>query len=134
MFAENTPSRLSVRTRSVARLALLLASASLAVTASGCSQPIVPVPSDDDATDIGAVVQVLDNRYDPIQVEIKVGQAVRWEFVARDKHDVVSNDRSFVSELVYGGTTYTHIFRTAGEYTYLCSIHPEMVGQVVVTE
>jgi plastocyanin len=59
---------------------------------------------------------------------------VRWEFVARDKHDVVSNDRSFVSELVYGGTTYTHIFDEAGDYSYLCSIHPEMVGLVTVTE
>ena len=106
----------------------------LTLAATGCTEPPVPVPSDDDATDIGAVVQVLDNRYDPIEVEITVGQAVRWEFVARDKHDVVANDRSFVSELVSGGVTYTHIFDEPGDYSYLCSIHPEMVGLVTVTE
>jgi plastocyanin len=122
------------RAKWVSRAAVALAATSLTLLATGCTEPAVPVPSDDDATDIGAVVQVLDNRYDPIEVEINVGQAVRWEFVARDKHDVVSNDRSFVSELVYGGTTYTHIFDEAGDYSYLCSIHPEMVGLVTVTE
>ena len=104
----------------------------LTVGATGCSEPAKIVPSDDDAKDIGAVVQVLDNKYEPATVEIKVGQAVRWEFVARDKHDVISSDRSFVSELVPGGTTYTHIFTEAGDYSYTCSIHPEMVGVVSV--
>lgn len=104
----------------------------LTLVATGCSEPAKIVPSDDAATDIGAVVQVLDNEYEPAQVEIKVGQAVRWEFVARDKHDVISTDRSFVSELVPGGTTYTHIFTEPGDYSYTCSIHPEMLGVVKV--
>ena len=121
-------------TRTHARFAAAALFTLLALGATGCTEPPVPVPSDDDATDIGAVVQVLDNRYDPIEVEIQVGQAVRWEFAARDKHDVVANDRSFVSELVSGGVTYTHIFDEPGDYSYLCSIHPEMVGLVTVTE
>jgi len=128
MFGSRSATRTSIRLAGVAAATLLT------LVATGCTEPPVPVPSDDNATDIGGVVQVLDNRYDPIEVEIKVGQAVRWEFVARDKHDVVANDRSFVSELVSGGTTYTHIFDEPGDFTYLCSIHPEMVGVVTVTE
>ena len=114
------------------KLAAMVAALALTVLSAGCSEPAKIVPSDDDAKDIGAVVQVLDNKYEPAKVEIAVGQAVRWEFVARDKHDVVSTDRSFVSELTPGGTTYTHIFDEPGEYSYTCSIHPEMVGVVTV--
>lgn len=98
----------------------------------GCTTPAEPVPSDDNATNIGAVVQVIDNKYVPAEVTIKPGQAVRWEFIGREKHDVVSGDRSFVSELMPGGNTYTHIFEAAGEFGYTCSIHPEMVGLVTV--
>ena len=131
-MTSNAPSRTrSSRTRN--RAALLAAAAGLSLLAlAGCSAEAEPVPSDDNAKDIGAVVQVLDNKYEPAKVEIEVGQAVRWEFVARDKHDVVSTDRSFVSELTPGGTTYTHIFDEPGEYSYTCSIHPEMVGVVTV--
>lgn len=106
----------------------------LALAATGCTSTAEPVPSDDTATDIGAVVQVVDNAYEPAEVTIKPGQAVRWEFVDRDKHDVVSSDRSFVSELLPAGNTYTHIFDDAGDYAYTCSIHPEMVGLVVVSD
>jgi plastocyanin len=106
----------------------------LAVTATGCTTTAEPVPSDDTAKDIGAVVQVLNNKYEPAEVTIIPGQAVRWEFVDRDKHDVVSSDRTFVSELLPAGNTYTHIFTTAGDYAYTCSIHPEMVGLVVVSK
>lgn len=97
----------------------------------GCQQELVIVPSDDDATDIAAEVSIADNTYTPNSVTIKKGQAVRWNWESKDRHDVVANDRSFVSELQYEGT-YTHIFTEAGEYRYICSIHPEMRGVVYV--
>lgn len=122
------------RRRGVAGTLAAALALSLTAALAGCSEPAKIVPSDDNATDIGAVVRALDNKYEPAKVEIKIGQAVRWEFVARDKHDVVSTDRSFVSELVPAGTSYTHIFDEAGEYSYTCSIHPEMLGVVSVTE
>ena len=125
MFANS----LRLKATGVALGAVLL-TAGLSVI--GCTEPAKPVPSDDDAKDIGAIVQVLDNKFEPAEVEIRVGQAVRWEWSGRDKHDVVSTDRSFVSELMAGPTTYTHIFTSAGDFSYMCSIHPEMIGLVVV--
>ena len=47
------------------------------------------------------------------------------------EHDVVADDGSFVSELVTSGE-YVHVFETAGEFPYDCSVHPEMTGRVVV--
>lgn len=98
----------------------------------GCaSQPPTLVPSDDDAKDVAVTVTVSDNKFEPAEVTVKPGQAVRWEFVGPAKHDVVSDDRSFVSELFVEGD-YTHIFTEAGEFSYLCSTHPEMRGVVTV--
>lgn len=116
----------------LAGIALGAATVAVAVSLAGCTEPAEPVPSDDHAKDIGAVVQILDNKFEPAEVDIQVGQAVRWEWSARDKHDVVSTDRSFVSELMSGPSTYTHIFTEAGDFSYMCSIHPEMVGVVTV--
>lgn len=100
------------------------------LTACAPSSP-TPVPSDDDAEDVAVTVQVSDNKYEPAEVTVRPGQAVRWEFLGPAKHDVVADDRSFVSELVREGS-YTHIFDAAGEFPYLCSIHPEMRGLVTV--
>lgn len=98
---------------------------------SGCQGAPEVVPSDDHAEDIGAVVLVGDNFYEPTQVTIKAGQAVRWEWVGRDRHDVVANNRQFVSELMPEGE-YIHIFEEPGDFSYVCSIHPEMRGMVTV--
>ena len=89
-----------------------------------------PVPSDDSA-EPAVTVRAFDNQYDPPEVEIAPGQAVEWIFEGPAEHDVVSNDRTFVSELLTSGT-YTHVFAEAGEFPYLCSIHPEMRGVVRV--
>lgn len=97
----------------------------------GCQGAPTVVPSDDHADDVGAVVQVGDNFYEPQHVTIREGQAVRWEWVGRERHDVVSNDRSFVSELMTDGH-YVHVFSDAGAFSYYCSVHPEMRGLVTV--
>lgn len=88
------------------------------------------VPSDENVKAV-VTVTVSDNRYEPAEVEIAPGQAVRWQFVGPGEHDVVADDRSFVTELQQEGT-YTHVFDEAGEFAYLCSIHPEMRGVVRV--
>ena len=89
-----------------------------------------PVPSDDDVKAY-ATITVVDNRFEPAEVEIAPQQAVRWVFVGPTEHDVVAEDRSFVSELLVEGS-YTHQFSEEGEYPYICSIHPEMRGVVRV--
>lgn len=96
-----------------------------------CAGAPEPVPSDDDAKDVAAVVEIGDNYYEPTTVTVAPGQAVRWEWVGKEEHDVVADDRSFVSELAREGT-YTHIFGEVGEFPYLCSTHPEMRGIVTV--
>ena len=76
-------------------------------------------------------VAVIDNKFEPANVEVKPGQAVRWVFSGVMEHDVVAEDGSFVSELQASGE-YLHVFEKAGDYPYDCSVHPEMTGVVSV--
>ncbi len=102
-----------------------------AAALAGCA-PSKPelVPSDDQATPT-VTVRAIDNAFDPPEIEVAVGDAVRWEFLGSMEHDVVARDGSFVSELQQSGS-YTHVFTEAGEFPYDCSVHPEMVGAVRV--
>ena len=97
----------------------------------GCT-PAKPkfVPSDDQAKAV-VTVRVVDNAYEPAEVEITAGQAVRWEFIGPDQHDVIQSDGEFASKLQREGS-YTHLFEKADDYAYMCSIHPEMKGVVHV--
>lgn len=98
----------------------------------GCAPAGKPevVPSDDDVQ-AAVRVRAFDNAYDPPEVEVRVDQAVRWDFGGSMEHDVVAEDGSFVSELQTEGS-YTHVFTEPGDYPYDCSIHPEMTGIVRV--
>lgn len=101
----------------------------------GCAGPaaITPVPSDELPSDPNMVVtvHVVDNRFEPAELEIEAGQAVRWVFEGQMDHDVVAEDGSFVSELMESGE-YVHVFDEAGTWAYDCSVHPEMTGQITV--
>lgn len=102
------------------------------VALAGCA-PSKPelVPSDDSAK-AAITVRAYDNAFEPREIEIEPGQAVRWEFEGPAEHDVVAEDGSFVSELQRTGS-YTHVFDASGEFPYDCSVHPEMTGIVRVT-
>lgn len=97
----------------------------------GCA-PAEPefVPSDE-GVEAAVVVRVIDNAYEPAEVSVAPGEAVRWDFVGVMEHDVIAGDGSFVSKLQNTGS-YTHVFDEAGEFPYDCSIHPEMTGVVRV--
>lgn len=117
----------------VRRIAAALAALGLVAGLSACgvSKPEV-VPSDSlPAGGAAVTVHVVDSRYEPAEVEIEVGQAVRWVFEGAMDHDVVADDGSFVSELITSGE-YVRVFETPGEWAYDCSVHPEMTGRVIV--
>lgn len=129
MSASPVPTRPS-RRAVLAALAGLVGAGALA-GASGCSmRKPEPVPSDDDVK-AAVTVRVIDNAFEPAEVQIAPGQGVRWVFEGRSEHDVVADDRSFVSELLREGS-YTHQFPESGDFSYVCSVHPEMRGVVRV--
>lgn len=86
-----------------------------------------------------------DDAYSPNPVEVGVGQTVVWTNDDTAFHTVTSGTvgaadagKLFDSglagpnALISKGKTFEHIFDTAGEYPYFCTLHPAMVGTVIV--
>jgi plastocyanin len=46
---------------------------------------------------------------------------------------VLANDLSFMSPLIKTGETWSYTFDAPGTYSYVCDLHVNMEGVVVVT-
>ena len=90
-------------------------------------------PFDAGAAGVRRVV-LKDIEFTPATVTIRRGDSVRW--VWRDprvSHDVTSRGRlRFRSSDTKLNGTHTVRFRRKGTYRYVCTIHPGMLGKVVV--
>ena len=86
-----------------------------------------------------------DTSYSPNPIEVTVGQTVVWTNDDSAFHTVTSGSagapdvgKAFDSglagptALTSKGKTFEHKFDTAGEYPYFCTLHPAMVGTVMV--
>jgi plastocyanin len=77
------------------------------------------------------------NSYNPNPIEIKVGDTVTWINNDSSPHTVTSssNDGSitFDSDVLRRGEMFSFTFDKEGQYPYLCTLHPSMVGTVVVS-
>lgn len=81
--------------------------------------------------------------YDPNPVEISVGDTVTWTNDDSQPHTVTSGsngqpDGTFDSSpnlnpLMAPGDTFEYTFEEAGEFSYYCAVHPNMVGTVNVS-
>jgi plastocyanin len=79
--------------------------------------------------------------YDPDPANIAVGTTVTWINDDATLHTVVSGNPQTTGETAdFGssstflskGKTISHTFDTAGTFDYYCTLHPFMIGQVVV--
>jgi len=97
--------------------------------------PLVACGGDDDddaASDEPGVVRVVDNKFEPKTVEVGVGDAVTWQFEGAAAHNVTF-DEGESSDLVKEGE-FERTFDEAGEFDYVCTVHPGMEGTVEVVE
>lgn len=93
-----------------------------------------PTPIPANSTVVKIVANAGSNSFSPNPVEVKVGETVTWINDDSGRHTVTSKDGVFNSELMGKGQKFSYTFDKAGEYSYNCSPHPNMVGAVVVTE
>lgn len=80
------------------------------------------------------VVKLQDFEIRPATVRIRRGGTVEWRFLDRPgPHNVTSRgERRFRSSASKQTGTHRVRFRRSGTYRYLCTIHPNMRGKVVV--
>jgi plastocyanin len=79
-------------------------------------------------------VRMKDFAFDPAEVEIKVGQSVRWTNEDDAPHNAVAEGTDLKTETFNKGQNDSHTFDEAGEVQYICTVHPQMKGTVTVTE
>lgn len=79
-------------------------------------------------------VAVIDNGYAPSVVSVASGTTVLWVNSGGDGHDVTGGgpDGAWRSGPLAPGDHYQRAFYSEGAYDYVCTVHPEMRGRVVV--
>jgi plastocyanin len=91
-------------------------------------------------TEEGRVVSIIgnsgSNSYNSNPIEIEVGDTVTWINNDSSPHTVTttssSSNSNFDSDVLRRGETFSFTFDREGEYPYFCTLHPSMVGTVVV--
>lgn len=69
----------------------------------------------------------------PELLEVAAGETVTWVNDDGAPHSVAVQSGA-VSETLMPGASYSTSFDRSSSYDYLCSIHPYMIGKIVVTE
>lgn len=96
------------------------------------------VPATTPTTPIAAVATnavAIDNfAFAPAAITVAVGTKVTWTNHDDEVHTVTSSDNPqlFKSEGLDTDDTFSFTFTKPGTYKYFCSIHPRMVGTVIV--
>ncbi|MGC2574719.1 MAG: plastocyanin/azurin family copper-binding protein [Candidatus Nitrosopolaris sp.] len=77
--------------------------------------------------------------YNPSPLSVPVGTTVTWINNDNTGHTVTQGNPSgntppngFDSDILAPGRTFTHTFGTAGTIQYYCTLHPTMLGEVIV--
>jgi plastocyanin len=65
-------------------------------------------------------------------ITVAAGTTVKWTNNDDIPHTVRAVDGSFHSKAMDTADTYAFTFAKPGVYSYFCSLHPKMVGKVVV--
>jgi plastocyanin len=89
-----------------------------------------PAPSGEAAR--AEKVEIAEFTYNPDPVMIEEGGKVIW--INRDAapHTATADDGSFDTGVLEEGKLKSETFKQPGEFTYTCTIHPEMRGTVQV--
>lgn len=68
-------------------------------------------------------------------VFVPAGTTITWvneESDPTDAHNILAEDGSFTSPLIMPGESWEYTFTTPGYYRYVCELHDDMVGAVLV--
>lgn len=77
-------------------------------------------------------VSIADFAFDPATVTIDAGDSVTWANNDSTPHTATAGGGAFDTGSIGAGGSASITFDTAGTFAYVCSIHPQMAGTVVV--
>lgn len=78
-------------------------------------------------------VQMVGIAFQPAMLTVPVGTTIVWVNAEPVVHTIAHQDlTTFSSPVLNQGETFRYTFTRPGEYPYLCTIHPDMVGSITV--
>ncbi|HTU81119.1 MAG TPA: cupredoxin family copper-binding protein [Candidatus Acidoferrales bacterium] len=81
---------------------------------------------------VAATVHVRNFAFSPATVTVRAGDRVTFVNDDDEAHTVTAVDKSFDSQGLDAGDTWSHTFDEPGTYPYFCALHPYMRGEVIV--
>lgn len=80
-----------------------------------------------------AISITIDNfSFTPKEITVSKGTTVTWINHDDVPHTVVSTDKKFRSKALDTDDKFSFTFSDSGAYGYFCSVHPVMIGKVIV--
>lgn len=80
-----------------------------------------------------STVSISNFSFHPAVLTVKTGARVTWTNHDTTPHTVTSSDKRFNSSGgLDTGDQYSIVFDKPGTYAYFCSLHPMMVGKIIV--
>ena len=77
------------------------------------------------------VVVIDGTQYSPARIEVAVGDTVVWKNRDPFPHTVTAQDGSFDSHAIGADHSWKFKVRKAGVVPYVCTLHPNMKGEIV---
>jgi plastocyanin len=79
-------------------------------------------------------IQTEDYRFNPARITVATGTKVTFTNAGSQPHNAASSDAGgWDTGLLAKGETATVTFNKPGTYSFNCTPHPSMIGQVIVT-
>jgi plastocyanin len=77
-------------------------------------------------------IEVKDFMFTPMTLTVNAGEKVTWLNKDDEPHTVVSDAGLFRSAAMDTNESFSFKFDKPGTYRFTCSIHPRMVGTIIV--
>ena len=77
-------------------------------------------------------VKIADLAFSPLELTVPVGTTVTWVNKDDLPHSVVDKSKAFRSKVFDTNGSFSFTFANAGTYDYICGLHPQMTGKIIV--
>ena len=79
-----------------------------------------------------ATIDIDNFAFAPATLTVAAGTTVTWKNEDDSPHRIGDKNGTFKSAALDTDDTFSHTFAAPGEYPYICTIHPYMVGKIIV--
>ena len=79
-----------------------------------------------------STININNFKFAPATLTVTAGTTVTWKNDDDSPHRIGDQNGTCKSAALDTDDTFSHTFAAPGEYPYICTIHPYMVGKIIV--